>query len=42
VTRLSVKRIAVHCGFGSEETMRRSFARLQGVSQQDYRQRFSE
>lgn len=39
-TRLPVKRIAVRCGFGSEETMRRSFVRLQGVSPQDYRQRF--
>jgi transcriptional regulator GlxA family with amidase domain len=41
-TRLPVKRIAARCGFGSEETMRRSFARLQGVSPQDYRQRFGE
>jgi transcriptional regulator GlxA family with amidase domain len=39
-TRLSAKRIAARCGFGSEETMRRSFVRLQGVSPQDYRQRF--
>ena len=39
-TRLSAKRIAVRCGFGSEETMRRSFVRLQGVSPQDFRQRF--
>jgi transcriptional regulator GlxA family with amidase domain len=39
-TRLPAKRIAVRCGFGSEETMRRSFVRLQGVSPQDYRQRF--
>jgi transcriptional regulator GlxA family with amidase domain len=39
-TRLPTKRIATRCGFGSEETMRRSFARLQGVSPQDYRQRF--
>ena len=39
-TRLPVKRIAARCGFGSEETMRRSFMRLQGVSPQDYRQRF--
>jgi transcriptional regulator GlxA family with amidase domain len=39
-TRLPAKRIAARCGFGSEETMRRSFARLQGVSPQDYRQRF--
>ena len=39
-TRLSAKRIADRCGFGSEETMRRSFQRLQGVNPQDYRQRF--
>jgi transcriptional regulator GlxA family with amidase domain len=39
-TRLPAKRIAARCGFGSEETMRRNFARLQGVSPQDYRQRF--
>jgi transcriptional regulator GlxA family with amidase domain len=39
-TGLPAKRIAARCGFGSEETMRRSFVRLQGVSPQDYRQRF--
>jgi transcriptional regulator GlxA family with amidase domain len=39
-TRLPAKRIAARCGFGSEETMRRSFVRLQGVNPQDYRQRF--
>jgi transcriptional regulator GlxA family with amidase domain len=39
-TRLPTKRIAARCGFGSEETLRRNFARLQGVSPQDYRQRF--
>jgi transcriptional regulator GlxA family with amidase domain len=39
-TRLPAKRIAARCGFGSEETMRRGFVRLQGVSPQDYRQRF--
>ena len=39
-TRLPAKRIATRCGFGSEETMRRNFARLQGVSPQEYRQRF--
>jgi transcriptional regulator GlxA family with amidase domain len=38
---LSVKRVAARCGFGSEETMRRSFLRLLGVSPQAYRQRFS-
>jgi transcriptional regulator GlxA family with amidase domain len=39
-TRMPAKRIAARCGFGTEETMRRGFARLQGVSPQDYRQRF--
>ena len=39
-TKLPAKRIATRCGFGSEETMRRNFGRLQGVSPQDYRQRF--
>jgi transcriptional regulator GlxA family with amidase domain len=37
---LPAKRIAVRCGFGSEETMRQGFARLQCVRPQDYRQRF--
>jgi transcriptional regulator GlxA family with amidase domain len=36
----SVKRIARRCGFGSEETMRRSFLRLLAVTPQDYRSRF--
>jgi transcriptional regulator GlxA family with amidase domain len=40
-TRLPVKRIAEHCGFGSEETMRRSFLRLIAITPQDYRARFS-
>jgi transcriptional regulator GlxA family with amidase domain len=40
-TRLPVKRIAQRCGFGSEETMRRSFNRLLAVAPQDYRARFS-
>jgi AraC-like DNA-binding protein len=31
---------AARCGFGSEETMRRSFVRLQGVSPSDYQRRF--
>jgi transcriptional regulator GlxA family with amidase domain len=35
-----VKRIAQRCGFGSEETMRRSFQRLLAVTPQDYRARF--
>jgi transcriptional regulator GlxA family with amidase domain len=37
---LPVKRIAQRCGLGSEETMRRSFLRLLGVTPQDYRSRF--
>lgn len=40
-SRLPVKRIAQRCGFGSEETMRRSFMRLLTVAPQDYRTRFS-
>jgi transcriptional regulator GlxA family with amidase domain len=40
-TRLPVKRIAARCGFGSEETLRRSFARLLAATPQDYRARFS-
>jgi len=39
-SRLPVKRIARRCGFGSEETMRRSFLRLVAVTPQDYRSRF--
>ena len=38
---LPVKRIAALCGFGSEETMRRSFLRLLAVSPQEYRARWS-
>jgi transcriptional regulator GlxA family with amidase domain len=40
-SRSPVKRIAQRCGFGSEETMRRSFLRLLAVTPQDYRARFS-
>jgi transcriptional regulator GlxA family with amidase domain len=40
-SREPVKRVAAGCGFGSEETMRRSFARIARVSPQDYRTRFS-
>jgi transcriptional regulator GlxA family with amidase domain len=40
-TRTPVKRIAQRCGFGSEETMRRSFLRLLAVTPQDYRSRFT-
>lgn len=40
-TRMPIKRIAGRCGFGSEETMRRAFMRLQSITPQDYRDRFS-
>ncbi|MDR3463604.1 MAG: GlxA family transcriptional regulator [Beijerinckiaceae bacterium] len=40
-SRLPVKRISERCGFGSEETMRRSFLRLLAATPQDYRARFS-
>ena len=40
-TRLPVKRISQRCGFGSEETMRRSFLRLLDTTPQDYRARFT-
>jgi transcriptional regulator GlxA family with amidase domain len=40
-SQLPVKRIAQRCGFGSEETMRRSFLRLLSVAPQDYRARFA-
>jgi transcriptional regulator GlxA family with amidase domain len=38
---LPVKRVAPRCGFGSEETMRRSFLRLIGATPQAYRERFA-
>jgi transcriptional regulator GlxA family with amidase domain len=38
---LPVKRVAPRCGFGSEETMRRSFLRLLGATPQAYRERFA-
>lgn len=38
--RMPVKRVAVRCGFGSEETMRRSFVRQLGATPQEYRARF--
>jgi transcriptional regulator GlxA family with amidase domain len=41
-TREPIKRIASRCGFGSEETMRRSFLRLLGTTPQSYRERFAE
>ena len=40
-SHLPVKRISQRCGFGSEETMRRSFLRVPAVTPQDYRARFS-
>jgi transcriptional regulator GlxA family with amidase domain len=40
-TRQPVKRISQRCGFGSEETMRRSFLRVLAATPQDYRVRFS-
>ncbi len=40
-SRLPVKRVSRRCGFGSEETMRRSFLRLLAATPQDYRARFS-
>jgi transcriptional regulator GlxA family with amidase domain len=40
-SRVPIKRISQRCGFGSEETMRRSFLRLLDVTPQDYRARFS-
>ncbi|MGE8186563.1 GlxA family transcriptional regulator [Pseudomonas sp. NPDC086278] len=40
-TGLPIKRVAVQCGFGSEETLRRSFLRAMGVTPQAYRERFS-
>jgi transcriptional regulator GlxA family with amidase domain len=39
-SRTPIKRIAQRCGFGSEETMRRSFLRLLAVTPQNYRARF--
>lgn len=40
-TAMPVKRVAQRCGFGTEETMRRSFLRVQGVGPNSYRTRFS-
>jgi len=39
-SRLPMKRIAQRCGFGSEETLRRSFHRLIEITPQEYRARF--
>ena len=41
-TRLPVKLIARRCGFGSEETLRRSFLRLLAAGPQAYRARFGD
>lgn len=40
-SRLPLKLISRRCGFGSEETMRRSFQRVLAVTPQDYRVRFA-
>ncbi|NYH26534.1 GlxA family transcriptional regulator [Paraburkholderia bryophila] len=40
-TSLPIKRIAARCGFGSEETLRRSLMRTIAVTPQAYRERFS-
>ncbi len=40
-TRLPIKQIAAKCGFGSEETMRRSVLHKVGVTPSEYRSRFS-
>ena len=40
-TREPLKRVASDCGFGGEETMRRSFLRIAGIGPQDFRARFS-
>lgn len=40
-TSAPVKKIARQCGFGSEETLRRSFARVMAITPQEYRERFS-
>jgi transcriptional regulator GlxA family with amidase domain len=40
-SRQPVKRISQRCGFGSEETMRRSFLRVLSATPNDYRARFS-
>jgi len=37
----SIKRIAVQCGFGCEESVRRSFLRAVSLTPQAYRERFS-
>ncbi len=39
-TQWPAKRIAMRCGFGSDETLRRSFAKLLATTPQEYRSRF--
>ena len=39
-TRQPLKRVASRCGFGSEETMRRSFLRVLRTAPRDWRERF--
>ncbi|CAN2536605.1 HTH-type+transcriptional+activator+RhaS [Methylocapsa aurea] len=39
-THLPAKRIAVRCGFGAEDALRRAFLRVHGVGPKDYRDRF--
>jgi transcriptional regulator GlxA family with amidase domain len=40
-TTMPLKRVAQRCGFGTEETMRRTFLRVQGTGPGEYRTRFS-
>ena len=40
-TKEPIKRVAARCGFGGEETMRRSFLRVARIGPQDFRARFS-
>ena len=40
-TGLPIKRVANRCGFGTEETLRRSFLRAIAVTPQAYRERFA-
>lgn len=39
-TALSLKQVARRCGFGSEQTLRRSFLRHFGIAPSEYRERF--
>ena len=36
-----LKQVARHCGFADEQTLRRSFQQLMGVTPADYRERFA-